>query len=415
MSSFNKFEKKLAKFLSANQGLKNKIKYTYKVFFQTILKPKKKYVTPNSINTIDSKSSAETFFGYYDKSPSNENNDLVIYQESNALTSKDVNHAKEVSIILYDKVNNKKIHAFKSKAFNWQQGTKLQWLSNDSFIFNDYDEDNDHYFSRLISTLDFSEKEVPHPVYETYKDKIYSIDFRRLSLLNNDYGYFQHKEEINLDSLNDGILEYNLETSESKQLVSLKEITEFNKSDKFSKARHCINHLMISPDGSDLMFIHRYYISDRRFDRLLLVNVNTGELQELVDEDMVSHCCWKSNDTIIGFFRYNGKDAFHELSFKNNEIKVNVLEELNNYSDGHPTFLNDKLLFDCYPNRTGMQSVFVFDYQKKRVDCIGKFYSPVKFFGVNRCDLHPRFSSNGNSIFIDSVHTGKRELYEIAI
>ena len=55
------------------------------------------------------------------------------------------------------------------------------------------------------------------------------------------------------------------------------------------------------------------------------------------------------------------------------------------------------------------------DIKKDKLINIGTFSSAMKFHGYNRCDLHPRWSPDGNYISIDSTHQGKRKTYIIDV
>ena len=51
----------------------------------------------------------------------------------------------------------------------------------------------------------------------------------------------------------------------------------------------------------------------------------------------------------------------------------------------------------------------------RRVD-LGAFHSPPRYAGEWRCDAHPRFSRDGNTVCIDSPHGGDgRQLYELDV
>ena len=41
--------------------------------------------------------------------------------------------------------------------------------------------------------------------------------------------------------------------------------------------------------------------------------------------------------------------------------------------------------------------------------CI-KFFLPKRYFGINKNDLHPRWSNDGKSIVVDVAFSGKREI-----
>jgi len=46
---------------------------------------------------------------------------------------------------------------------------------------------------------------------------------------------------------------------------------------------------------------------------------------------------------------------------------------------------------------------------------LGRFFAPWRFDGENRCDLHPRWSPDGNCVSIDSSHEGVRMSYIINV
>ena len=76
----------------------------------------------------------------------------------------------------------------------------------------------------------------------------------------------------------------------------------------------------------------------------------------------------------------------------------------------HKNYKN-KMLFDSYPDRSRMQHLYTYDMEKDEIEKLGSFISPLRYYGENRCDLHPKWSFNGKDIFIDSTYDGKRKLY----
>ena len=82
-------------------------------------------------------------------------------------------------------------------------------------------------------------------------------------------------------------------------------------------------------------------------------------------------------------------------------------------TDGHCNYSPDRqwMLTDTYPDENNLRTLILYHVASNtRVD-IGQFYAPPELTGPVRCDLHPRWSRDGQSVCIDSAHESERQVY----
>ena len=46
---------------------------------------------------------------------------------------------------------------------------------------------------------------------------------------------------------------------------------------------------------------------------------------------------------------------------------------------------------------------------------LGTYHADAQFVGDIRCDLHPRWSPDGQAVTFDSVHGGTRQIYVVDV
>ena len=106
------------------------------------------------------------------------------------------------------------------------------------------------------------------------------------------------------------------------------------------------------------------------------------------------------------------KKKFSYVLYNINTDKfTNISSKLN--KDGHPMFNpknSDLFVSDTYPNLFGFQKLFIYSLKRDKIIWKRYIYSPYKFKGIIRCDLHPRWSNNGKKIMIDFVENGNRNI-----
>jgi Tol biopolymer transport system component len=173
---------------------------------------------------------------------------------------------------------------------------------------------------------------------------------------------------------------------------------------------------MIAPDKQHFIFLHRWISKGIKYDALFSAHKDGQDLKCLADDGMVSHCFWMNNTEIIAYMRDNvNGDKYYKINIQSGEREIFGDRVINSYGDGHPSVHGSRILFDTYPDRSRMKSLFIYDSQNDVLDKAGEFFEPMSYAGECRCDLHPRFSPDGKKVFIDSVHEGKRKLYEISL
>ena len=418
---------------SVNQYLNKypKIKKSIKRAYQTtmyMLSPKIKS-EGNIIRVSPDDKEHEYFFGYYDKSPWDITDRYMLCLRADDTWS-DVSPKEKADIILIDteKAESDKNRVKKlaeTRSWNVQQGCMLQWLGPDyssKVIYNDYRDGK--YVSVILEVKTGKEKIISAPVYTVSDDgKIaLTLDFSRLYNLRPGYGYRNVPEKTKGEKLPDAtaVWTINLETGKVSNLLSYKDFAEFEPrvEMKNKEAIHKVNHLMLSPNGKRFMVLYRWFIGERKYSRLITCNIDGSDMFLLSDDDMVSHCFWKNNSSILAFEnKKNGGTGYYLMKDKTDKY-VRCWKQLSN--DGHPSYSPDGSLIvtDTYPDRKRIAEIKLMDGKNERngeVTVVAKVFAPFKYDNDTRCDLHPRWNHASDKICFDSIFEGHRGLYVVNI
>lgn len=415
--NFVSLEEKGKKIFVQFPGIRRFFKRIYQLGMYAISDEKIK--VEGDVVRISPQDGYEYFFGYYDKSPWDATDRYVIaLKVKNAHKVPDSTEEAEV-IVLDTQKKNRVEKIGTTHCWNTQQACMAQWLGPDfktRIIYNDCR--NNKYVSVIYNFIDKKEEKVlDMPIYDVAKDGSFALtlDFSRLHRLRKGYGYANIKEKTKKEMCPDKacIWKINLKTGKINEVLKYTDLNAFEHRTEMSNAEHKVNHIMISPNGKRFMVLHRWFQNNKKFTRLITVNVDGSDIYNLSDDNFVSHCCWKNDEEILSFLcKKETGNHYYLMKDKTQEYKI-YWPELN--TDGHCTYSPDGkyIITDTYPNRKRLASVYLCTETDSKPKKIARVFAPFKYDNDVRCDLHPRWNHGSNKICIDSVHEGKKELYII--
>lgn len=361
------------------------------------------------------------FFGYYDITPFSTDSRLLLalHAPIKNITPKP---ETEVAIGYYD-LHDEKTTFFeigRTTTWCWQQGCRLQWYpdgSNRNVLYNRL---IDGRYGCVIQDIKSKKiiKSFKRPIYAVSNDGIWglSLNFSRLQRLRPGYGYVNFPDETVGQQTpgNDGIWRIDMDSGKEDLLFSIADIAKLEPLDSMTGSEHYFNHLLFNPAGTRFMLIHLWAKDKKKFGRHITCDIDGKDKLVLNYEGHASHYVWKSNDELLVFSTHADAGTNYYLYTDKTNSK-RVIGESILRQDGHPSFSPDgtMLLLDTYPDKFREQKLFVYKVANGEIINLGSFYSPFKFRGETRCDLHPRWSSCGEYICFDSAHGGKRAMYVI--
>ncbi len=417
MAQFSSKERLIAKTLSSAPALKRVLKRAYVSLNYLLHYPKNNFkITSRRIKGLNLIASdnprVETFYGYYDKSPENSAG-LILFNATRKSTKKKPDPLAPLSIEIVSRDDMTVQKLAKSTSYNWQQGARAQWIDDNRIIMNYYDAATTAYRSKVVDVHTASVASVyARPVQDAFGSEFFlSINYERVMRLRPDYGY-RNKALLSDKQMEavaeDGIWKVDMTTGEGELIHSLKEIITLHSYHSAQKVMHKVNHVMISPNGTRFIFISRVYDKGTRHDCLMLSDFK--QLRVLCNEDMVSHMCWVDEKTLFGYLRHGGENGFFFVNL--DSLEFVACESLNKlgFGDGHPTVHGNSIVVDTYPDKGGMQHLILYDIQSGQVEELLQVKHPPMYFGESRCDMHPRFSPQGDRIYFDTVFSGRRSL-----
>ncbi|MGP7823232.1 MULTISPECIES: hypothetical protein [Proteus] len=406
----NKIERLAYNLIKKNAPLKNLIVYLYQIPFLIKSFFRKKIITDLKFKKIDG------FFGFHDRPSINTLGDVLIHRELEEFID-GIGTAELGFINIHDKNSSFNIIT-KTSTCNYQQGSLATWLTDDLIILNNYvnNEKQCQIFDKKRNLI----CSYPFHFFSASKCGRYisSLSFARFGQGLKGYGYsinYPHDEyedsKFKIPNTNFGDL-FVFDLHEKKVVL------QFKISDLLTKSTNLLNdgyfyfsHSNFSLNSNFIYFLLRSSNNKLNTSQLIIANLHTNKVLIAPTQGMVSHLDWLSDNKIIAYCNCLGyqTDGYYTFEIKENNIIANqvTLENLN--SDGHPSAISDcQFITDTYPDRSRFQHLIYVNLKNNSTKELAKIYSPLRFRGVQRTDLHPRVSRCKNFLTIDSSFQGKR-------
>jgi hypothetical protein len=361
------------------------------------------------------------FFGYYDKCPWDTTGRYVLALEA-GFSDRPPGPADIATVGMVDLAEGGRWTPLaETAAWNWQQGTMLQWLPSGAgrqIIYNAVQ--GDRFVSVVRDVHSGASRTLPRPIYAVSHDgrSALTLNFSRLHHCRPGYGYagppdpgFHHPAPQE-----DGIWWMDIEKGQSRQIISLGAVALLNPLASMAGAKHWFNHLQFNTDGSRFVFLHRWQGADVFRTRMFTARPDGSDLYCVTDNEFVSHFDWRDESHILAWAYQQGEGVFFylftDLSREKEIVGRGVLTV-----DGHCSYSPDRrwILTDSYPDAQNERSLLVFRPEDGTLVTIGRFYSPPGLAEDIRCDLHPRWNRDGTQVCVDSAHEGERQMYVIDV
>jgi hypothetical protein len=311
-----------------------------------------------------------------------------------------------------------------SRAWNWQQGSMLQWVpgSRSEVVWND--REGGRFVCHVLDVKTRRRRTLPNPIYALSPDGRWAVapDFRRLNDCRPGYGYAGLPDpNRDVDVPGDaGIWRMDLKTGRQQLMFSFADAVRVpNPHEEMSGAKHWFNHLLFNTGGSRFIFLHRWRAARHKqgfATRMFTIGRDGQDPYVLDPYGKTSHFIWRDREHVLAWaWHPSQKDKFYLYRDRTAEVEAVGPEVMT--VNGHCTYLpgNRWVLNDTYPDKQRNQNVYLYEPATNRRVWLGHFPSPQEYAGEWRCDTHPRSSPDGKLVCIDSAHAGGRQMYLIDI
>ena len=314
--------------------------------------------------------------------------------------------------------NNKWIELGTSKAWSWQQQCFLQWrpASDSEVLWND--RKGRKAITRSYDIKTKTMRILPGAIDEAISsDGKWALcsDFSRTWKASAGYGYpgIANKSTNVPSPKSVGITRMNLDSGETKLLISLAELKNLSTSRILDKdVYRYVAHYDWNPDSKRFS---AYYRGDWTIGTQVYTFDADGKNIRLLSDSGASHWAWRDNESMLiwtidkGYQIYtdDGSGREKELIWK--------------APNGHQTYIpgtnNEWIITDTYPlGDKREQLLYLVCLPTKRFIQLARLCSPKSYKGHWRSDLHPCISRDGSKVFIQSPHAGNgRQIYMIDI
>jgi hypothetical protein len=338
-----------------------------------------------------------------------------------------------------------------TRAWNFQQGARVQWLPGSAsvLLFNDVIDGVPLGILRDVATGERRVLEGAIHVIDPTGSISIAPDFVDLAVHWPAYGYRatlgHHPDAIASET---GLWEVDLTTGKRRLFLTIERVvSEMEEARRPIGARHFLSHPLFSPDGKHVVFVHRFFLPDGSLFTRFLVTDRQARTITVLAEEKSTHFDWWDNETLLVWARFAGalgkarsrgilqspivRPLIKLVRAMSGRWKKRLLAE--SYfkvpianpaarsrfgwpdldSDGHPMFARSHrwLLTDTYPDGSEKLPLILYHLDEhRRVDVAWFEDGVTSAQGDAKCDLHPRWNRDETMIAVDTCEAGLRQV-----
>ena len=363
------------------------------------------------------------FFGYYGINPWDRTGQLHLALETDFHEHRPV-VGDSATVGTVDRSTGEFNAVGKTSAFNLQQGAMMHWVGNgidEEITYNDCE--NGRVVARAIHPATGARRTIDGAIAAVSPDRRtgMGLDFARMAHCRPVVGYANDIDPAQIDPFpeDDGLFILDLDSGSSRLAISIAEVVRASGYQMSEGGIAWFNHIAFNTVGSRLMFFCRIKLPgpQNHLTSVWSINPDGSDLRSQIGfEYSSSHFAWSDLHRLTMSTEVGGDMSFMEIiegEPGGTPVGPGVLP-----SDGHNSFSPDKrwMVCDTYPlGPDRLQQLFLFNAANGTRVELGAFHAADRFTGDIRCDLHPRWSPDGTTISIDSVHEGSRQIYALDV
>ncbi len=303
-------------------------------------------------------------------------------------------------------------------AWNFQQGSMLQWYpegSKTQVLYNDY---RDSEYCAVIRDLPSGrERLLSRPLAAVSPDGRWglSINFNRVYDFRPGYGYNNRPDPWFNDPqpVDDGVFLVDLATGASCLIISYRQLGGiYNTAPELRRSKIVVNHITFNRDSDRFIFLVRTFPEPGAGWQ---TGIGSADLDGRVylwrPYTYASHYHWQDGRHLLIHADAGAGKALYDLTDLSQEARIIAAGYVR--QDIHCCYSPDRRLFsgDAYPDHVGYRELFLYSPAADRGLSLGRFRSAADSVGDFRCDLHARWNRAGDQISFDSTHENRRGIY----